>query len=102
MAHYSVVSVTPTTDEWIPGYLEAVGPLVEAHGGRYLARTASHERVEGDAPLPALQVIIEWPTKDAADRFYSAPEYAAHLKARLGGSVSAWSSVEGKDDFAPA
>jgi uncharacterized protein (DUF1330 family) len=100
MAHYSVVSVTPTSDAWIPSYLEAVGPLVEKHGGRYLARTASHERLEGNGPSPALQVIIEWPSKEAADRFYADPGYAPHRNARLGASESAWASIEGKDDFA--
>ncbi len=100
MTHYSVVSVTPTSDTWIPAYLEAVGPLVEKHGGRYLARTASHERLEGNGPTPALQVLIEWPSKRAADNFYADPGYAAHKKARLGASESLWSSIEGKDDFA--
>ena len=45
MAHYAVVFVTPKTDTWIPDYLKAVGPLVEKHGGKYLARTTSHERL---------------------------------------------------------
>lgn len=99
MAHYSVVSVTPTSDQWIPDYLAAVGPLVEKHGGKYLARTASHERLEGSGTTPALQVILEWPSKDAADSFYRDPGYASHLQARLGGSESTWFSIEGKDDF---
>lgn len=100
MAHYSVVSVTPTSDAWIPAYLEAVGPLVAKHGGRYLARTASHQQIEGTGPAPALQVIIEWPSKEAADAFYSSPGYAPQRDARLAASQSLWSSIEGKDDFA--
>ncbi|MFN0090261.1 MAG: DUF1330 domain-containing protein, partial [Acidimicrobiales bacterium] len=48
MAHYSVVALTPTTDTWVPDYIAAVGPLVERHGGAYLARTASHTQREGD------------------------------------------------------
>lgn len=100
MPHYSVVSVTPTTDTWIPTYLAAVGPLVAKHGGRYLARTASHQPLEGDGPAPALQVILEWPSKEAEAAFYADPGYAGHRAARLAGSTSAWSSIEGKDDFA--
>jgi uncharacterized protein (DUF1330 family) len=100
MTHYSVVSVTPTSEAWIPSYLQAVGPLVQQYGGRYLARTASHEQLEGDATPPALQVIIEWPSKDAADSFYKCEGYAPQLTQRLAGSQSAWSSIEGKDDFA--
>ncbi len=100
VSHYSLVSVTPTTDQWIPEYLAAVGPLVEKHGGKYLARTASHERFEGGGPAPALQVILEWPSKEAADAFYHDPAYAPLLQSRLSGSESSWYSIEGKDDFA--
>lgn len=100
MAHYSVVSVTPTSDSWIPSYLSAVGPLVEKHGGKYLARTASHRALEGNGPAPALQVILEWPSQEAEAAFYADPGYRDHLAARLNGSESAWSSIEGKDDFA--
>ena len=48
MAYYSVLDVTPTSDGWIPDYLPTANKLVANHGGKYLARTASHEQVEGD------------------------------------------------------
>ncbi len=100
MSHYSIVSVTPSSEDWIPSYLEAVGPLVAKHGGKYLARTASHERVEGDGPDPALQVIIEWPSEEAQNAFYADPDYQPHKAARISGSESHLFSVAGKDDFA--
>jgi uncharacterized protein (DUF1330 family) len=100
LSHYSIVAVTPSNEDWIPDYLAAVGPLVAQHGGRYLARTASHEHVEGDDASPGLLVIIEWPGKEAADGFYRDPVYAPHLSARPAGSESHWYSVAGKDDFA--
>jgi uncharacterized protein (DUF1330 family) len=100
MAHYSVISATPTTDTWIPAYLAAVGPLVAKHGGRFLARTASHERLEGAGPAPALMVIFEWPSKEAERAFHNDPAYQPHLNARLAGAETEWVSVEGKDDFA--
>lgn len=46
MTYYSVVAVTPTNEEWIPDYIEPVTALVAQHGGKYLARTASHARLE--------------------------------------------------------
>jgi uncharacterized protein (DUF1330 family) len=100
MAHYSVVFVRPKSDAWIPDYLAAVGPLVEKHGGRYLARTASHERLEGTGTSPALIVILEWPSKESAEAFYRDPAYQPHLQARLAGAVNDFFMVEGKDDFA--
>lgn len=47
MAHYAIINVTPTSEDWIPAYIEAVGPLLAKHGGKFLARTASNERVQG-------------------------------------------------------
>lgn len=98
MAHYSVVSVTPTQTDWIEPYLERVTPLVARYGGRYLARTASHALLEGDG-APALQVILEWPSEAAERSFHADPNYAAWLEARLAGSDSRWASISGKDDF---
>ncbi|MEM7324413.1 MAG: DUF1330 domain-containing protein [Actinomycetota bacterium] len=100
MTYYSVLEVTPTSEEWIPGYLEPANTLVAKHGGTYLARTANHERVEGDGDAPALRIIIEWPTKEAALAFENDPDYAPHLQARLSGSVSHHVLVEGTDDLA--
>ena len=54
MASYSVLAVTPTSDEWIPGYLPAANALVAKHGGKYLARTASHQRLFGERDNAAL------------------------------------------------
>ena len=100
MSYYSVLAVTPTTDSWIPDYVEPAGRLVAKHGGKYLARTASHSQIEGgDAPA-ALRVIIEWPSQEAAEDFMADPEYAPHLAARTAGSDSIHFLVDGKDDLA--
>ena len=100
MAYYSVLEVTPTSDDWIPAYLPAANALVAKHGGRYLARTASHERLEGEGADPALRIILEWPSKEAAQAFMNDPDYAAHLAARTNGSNSHHALIEGKDDLA--
>lgn len=100
MAYYSVLAVTPTSEDWIPPYIEPVTALVAQHGGTYLARTASHERLEGQGGDAALRVIIEWPSKEAAVAFMSDPAYAHHLQARTAGSDSVHFLIEGKDDLA--
>jgi len=82
-----VVHVTPTSDAWIPDYLKTVTSLVAKHGGKYLARTLSHER-------------LEWPSKEAAEGFYRDPAYQPSLRARLEGAVNELFLIEGKDDFA--
>ena len=100
MTAYSVLAVTPTRDDWVADYLEPVSRLVAAHGGRYLARTASHERLEGEGEAVGLRVLIEWPSREAAHAFMGDPAYAPHLEARTAGSVSHHVLIEGTDDLA--
>jgi len=100
MTYYSVLEVTPTTDAWVEDYLSSANRLVAKHGGRYLARTASHEFLEGQGDSPALRIILEWPSKEAALAFMSDPEYVPHLNARSAGSVSHHTLIEGTDDLA--
>lgn len=95
--YYSVLEVTPTTQEWIPNYLEAASKLVSKHGGQYIAQSSEHEILEGDGDNPAIRVIIRWPSRQAAISFMQDPEYAPHLEARTAGSISRHALVEGND-----
>ncbi len=100
MTYYSVLDVTPTNDNWVADYIGAANLLVAQHGGKYLARTANHERLEGEGGNAALRIIIEWPSKNAALAFMKDPDYAPHLVARTAGSTSNHFLIEGKDDLA--
>lgn len=100
MAYFSVLAVTPTSEDWIPDYIGPANALVAKHGGQYLARTATHEQIEGDKQEAALRIVIQWPSKEAALAFMSDPEYVPHLKARTAGSQSYHFLVEAKDDLA--
>lgn len=100
MTYYSVLAVTPTSDEWVADYVGPATALVAQHGGKYLARTAQHERLEGIGEEAALRIIIEWPSKDAARAFMKDPAYAPLLAARTAGSVSHHHLLAGKDDLA--
>lgn len=100
MAYFSVLDVTPTSSEWIPAYLGPANKLVAKHGGKYVARTGSHEQIEGDKKEAALRIIISWPSKEAALAFMNDPEYVPHLEARTAGSVSNHYLIEAKDDLA--
>ena len=98
--YYSVLAVTPTNEDWIPDYIAPANKLVAEYGGKYLARTSTHEQIEGAPQTAALRIIIEWPSKQAALNFMNDPEYAPHLKARTDGSHSFHFLVEAKDDLA--
>lgn len=98
--YYSVLAVTPTSEDWIPSYLEAANQLVAKHGGKYLARTANHEQLEGEKQEAALRIVLQWPSKEAAKAFMADPEYVPHLEARSANSISFHYLIEGKDDLA--
>ncbi|WP_298986493.1 DUF1330 domain-containing protein [uncultured Roseibium sp.] len=100
MAYFSVLAVTPTSEDWIPDYIAPANKLVAKHGGKYLARTANHEQLEGKTQSSALRIVIEWPSRDAAVNFMNDPEYVPHLKARTAGSESFHFLIQGKDDLA--
>ena len=87
MAYYSVLAVTPTNQDWIADYLPVANKLVAQHGGKYLARTATHERLEGQGEDAALRIVIEWPSEAAAKAFENDPEYQPYLQRRLNNST---------------
>ncbi|WP_117235542.1 DUF1330 domain-containing protein [Vibrio maerlii] len=98
--YFSVLEVTPTTDAWVADYVPVSNKLVTKYGGKYIARTSVHERLEGDRESPALRIIISWPSKQAALDFMADPEYVPHLKARGAGSISHHALIEGIDQLA--
>lgn len=100
MAFYSVLAVTPHSDSWIPDYLPVANTLVAAHGGTYLARTSTHEQLEGAEASAALRIVIEWPSRDAALTFMNDLAYAPHLAARQNGAECVHFLIEGKDELA--
>ena len=99
MTFYSVLAVTPTSEHWIPAYIAASADLVAKHGGKYLARTSSRARLEGEVDEAALRIVIEWPSRGAALAFMADPAYLPHLAARGAGSTSQHHLIEGTDDL---
>ena len=97
MKYYCVAEFDVTDKDWVPEYVREVTGLVERYGGRYLARTPKVERLEGEAKVPQVFLIIEWPSREAAMAFYESEEYAPHLRSRLKGSAGSLFLVAGED-----
>ena len=97
MKYYAIGLLNIHDPAWIAEYLEAVTPLVEKHGGKYLARTGSLELKEGEPPAPDTVVMIEFPSKASAEALYNSEEYAPHLEARMKGSTGPFILVAGED-----
>lgn len=97
MKYYIVVGCTPTDEAWIEKYIGPVTELVHKHGGKYLARTGNVERIEGDGDVPGVAVLVEWPSKEAAEAFYNDPDYKPYLDMRLAGAKNDMFLVAGED-----
>ena len=101
MKHYAVATIDLTDRAWVADYVAQVTPMIERHGGRYLARTTRHEQLEGAAPAPQMIVVVEFPSKEAAVAFYESAEYAPFLATRQAGSRGTFFLVPGEDVSRP-
>lgn len=80
MTAYVVVHTTPKNAEKMQEYGAAAGPTVIAHGGKVVARGPS-EVLAGENAHKAM-VIIEFPDRETARRWYASPEYQAIIPTR--------------------
>ena len=58
--------------------------------------------IEGTGAPPQVCVIIEWPSKEAAEAFYASEQYQPYLDARLRGASNEFVLVAGEDMTAVA
>ncbi|MBW7851919.1 MAG: DUF1330 domain-containing protein [Rhodospirillales bacterium] len=94
MAAYVIVDSIVTDPAAYEEYKRLAGVSVAAHGGRFLARGGAAEVLEGDV-TPHRTVITEFPSMEAARRWYDSPEYLAARKAREGAATMTMVLVEG-------
>ena len=74
-------------------YAKAATGVIEGHGGRFLARGGKHRQLEGnDRPR---NVVVEFPTLEAAVACYESDAYQAALTHAKGASVRDLVIVEG-------
>lgn len=97
MKHYAVAEIDVTERGWARDYVANVTPMVERRGGRYLARTTTIEKLEGERAAPQMFLIIEWPSKQAADEFYDSDEYRPYRDARRAGARNEFFLIAGED-----
>ena len=94
MPAYVIAQLTVTNSEGFENYRQAVEPIVEAHGGRFLVSGGEIASLEGELGKPRM-IMIEFPDTAAAERFYKSPEYQAVLPLRLNNSTGTVIVVEG-------
>jgi uncharacterized protein (DUF1330 family) len=97
MKYYAIAEIDITDPGWVREYVADVTAMVERHGGRYLARTARIDKLEGERTPPQVIVLIEWPSKDVADAFYESDEYRPYREGRRAGARNEFALVAGED-----
>lgn len=75
-------------------YLALAKGTVEQFGGRYLAQAGGISVIEGDW-TPETIVIVEFPSAEAARKWYVSQEYSSALKVNAGAMVRKMVLVEG-------
>jgi uncharacterized protein (DUF1330 family) len=95
--YYFVAEVRVTDRVWVAEYVQAVTPMVERYGGRYLARTTRAEQVEGEREPLGIALLIEWPSREAAMAFYESEEYRPYRESRVAGSINEFMLLPGED-----
>jgi len=95
--YYSIGEIEVTDQSWVPDYVKNVTGMVERWGGRYLARTSKVEKIEGARTQLPMVVIVEWPSKEAAVKFYESEEYRPYRERRLAGAKNEFLLVAGDD-----
>lgn len=84
---YFIFHTTIHDREAIAPYLASAMETVAPFGGRRLLMGGPATAVEGEAP-EGITVILEFPSKAAAEAWYASPVYQAILGIRLGSSTS--------------
>jgi uncharacterized protein (DUF1330 family) len=94
MNAYVIVEETVKDAGMFAAYRDGVVATLEEFGGRFVVRGGQLTVVEGEWPHPRL-VVIEFPSKEAAEGWYRSPAYRKLLPLRLGSSVGNFVIVDG-------
>lgn len=79
---YWIARIDVTNPEPFKDYAAGATEAVNKYGGRYLARGGAYQALEGDAR--ARNVVVEFPSVQAAVDCWNSPEYQAAKKHRDG------------------
>ena len=97
MKFYAIFQIEIKDPSWVQAYVQNVTGMVERRGGRYLTRTSTVEKLEGEGKAPQVAVILEWPSKEAAVEFYNSEEYRPYRQSRIKGTSGSAILVPGED-----
>jgi uncharacterized protein (DUF1330 family) len=94
---YVIASIDVQDDEVYAGYRARTPDVIAQYGGRFIVRGGAVTPLEGEMGLKGRLVILEFPSVEAARRFYDSPEYQQIIPLRTSASQGALLIVEGFD-----
>ncbi|WP_127599801.1 DUF1330 domain-containing protein [Nitratireductor alexandrii] len=92
---YWIAHVDVRDPERYKDYVATAKPAFERHGANFLARGGAYEAMEGAGR--ARNVVIEFPSLQAAKECYNSPEYQAAKAIRVTVADAEMVIVEGYD-----
>lgn len=96
MSAYVIGHMTVTSPEGYKDYASQVPATLAAHGGAFLVRGGNTTVVEGEL-AHSRHVIIQFPDRAAAERWYNSPEYQEIISIRFAHSSGVLMIVDGYD-----
>jgi len=96
MKAYVIAAETVKDEAMFAAYRKEVPVTVASFGGKFIARGGELTILEGEWPHPRL-VIIEFPSRSAAEGWYRSPEYQKSLPLRLNSTVGNLIIVDGTE-----
>ncbi len=96
---YWIGRVDVSSDEGYKPYAAANPPIFRKFGGRYVVRGGKFESKEGTCR--SRNVVIEFPSYQAALDCYNSPEYQANIEIRKAHAVADIIVIEGYDGPQP-
>jgi uncharacterized protein (DUF1330 family) len=94
MSAYVIARVQVADAEKYREYTKLTPGVIAQYGGRFVARAGQVVTLEGPEETHRI-VILEFPSMDAAKRWYSSPEYQATRRLRLGCATGTLIAIEG-------
>ena len=90
---YVVANIRVKDQEKFEQFSGMAGPAIKKYGGKVLARGPDADRLEGD--LSGIVMLIEFESKEAANKFYYSEEYQAAKAVREECSDTDFMIIEG-------
>lgn len=94
MKAYAIVQETVKDQAMFDTYRSGVVATLEPFGGKFVVRGGRLTIVEGEWPHPRV-VVIEFPSRQAAEDWYKSPAYQKLLPLRLNSCAGNFVIVDG-------